>query len=227
MNFFELFFPKYCISCKKIGEYICSSCFSSISFTQGYMCAMCGNAALNGKTHPGCKTKYSIDGVISCVEYKNVIKKVIYTLKYKPYAFNIVHAVGDLMYEMLIQDELWHQINTEKTVFVPIPLYKSRLRTRGYNQSLLVAQELGKRFKLSTQDLLMRKRNTVRQASLPKKDRYINVKGAFSIASPVRNITSVILVDDVVTTGATLVEAVNVLKRNGVQKVWGVTFARD
>ncbi|RJQ38517.1 ComF family protein [Candidatus Microgenomates bacterium] len=164
------------------------------------------------------------------------------------------------------------QHGRENLILVPIPLYKSKLKSRGYNQAEILAQELVKRLDPSSRkaglrmtivNLLERVKNTKTQVGLKQKERKENIAGAFKIRNgfchlyepegsqsrrpefisgsreipkPASqrgeqvwndNNLSVLLIDDVLTTGSTLLEAANVLKRNGIKKVWGVTLAKD
>lgn len=139
------------------------------------------------------------------------------------------------MYEGLIQKELFikiiEQLDNEAIMLVPVPLYKSKLKRRGYNQAQLLAQGLSKKLNIPTIDMLVRVKNTSSQVGLDQKKRKTNVSGAFSIAPNSFQYPPagrrVFLIDDVLTTGSTLLEAANVLKRSGAKKVWGIALARD
>jgi len=133
----------------------------------------------------------------------------------------------DLFYEGLIQKEHFYRTITKDTLLVPIPLHPMRARKRGYNQSLLLANGLAKRFDLTVADCLSRVKNTVPQVGLSQKERQENIKDAFALKSGVnmQDVAQVFLIDDVVTSGATLKEAAKLLKKVGVGKVWGVTLA--
>lgn len=135
------------------------------------------------------------------------------------------------------------QVQIGKWVFVPIPLFNSKLRKRGYNQSEILAKSLSKKFNppaiafgkadggqgFATQNLLERTRDTKTQFKLSKSEREENMRSAFKIKNSKFNFrnANIFLVDDIVTTGVTLKEAANVMKRNGANKVFGLTLARD
>ena len=112
---------------------------------------------------------------------------------------------------------------------VPIPLYWHRQNVRGFNQSeeigKLMAQEMGWGF---APDLLIKKRSTKSQVELSVSQRKENLQGVFIVSSPnIQNTNpNILLFDDVFTTGSTLKEVAKVLKRAGVEKVWGLTIAR-
>ena len=233
VNFLDFIFPKRCVLCKKQGSYLCENCFSYLSFDVKSLCLICNKASYNGLTHPACKSRYAIDGCFSALSYKKTVQKLIYNFKYKPYLTDLKNLLSELFYESIIQNE---QFNRELKgppsggwIFVPVPLFSSKLKKRGYNQSEILAKELSKKFKIPFQNILERTRNTKTQVGLSNIDRKLNIKNAFSFNNQKSVISnqSIFLVDDVVTTGSTLKEAAKVLKRNGVKRVIGLTLARD
>ena len=230
MGILDFIFPKRCVNCKRQGDYICTNCFSFVSFDAKSLCLVCNKASFNNLTHPACKTKYSIDGCFSALNYNNIAKKLIYNFKYKPFLSDLENILTDLFYESIIQNEdFMDQISKDEWVFIPIPLFSAKLRKRGYNQSEILAKNLSRKFKIPVQNLLSRVRDTKNQYKLKKEDREENIKNAFIIHNSkfiIQNM-SIFLVDDIVTTGSTLKEAANILKRNGANKVFGLTLARD
>jgi len=233
VDFLNLLFPKYCINCKRLGYYICADCFSFISFDTEGICAVCSRYSINGLTHPRCKKRYSIDGAFSSILYKGVTKKLIYNFKYKPHLTDLRKILSDLFYEGLIQKEEFYSIyqkSLSNLILVPIPLYKSKERARGYNQAEILAEELSKRFNIKALPALKRVKKTVSQVGLSKIDRRKNIKDSFEINQNLKSAIKshyIFLVDDVFTTGSTLMEASRVLKRHGARRVWGLTLARD
>ncbi len=229
MLLFDFLFPKHCIQCKASGGYLCSNCLSYISFTDNMVCVLCQRESLDGLTHPVCKTKYSIDGVFPSVVYKGVVKKIVFSFKYSPYLTDMQKMISELLCEGVIQKELFYPLLYIKSVLVPIPLHKKKLRKRGYNQSYLLAKGIAERFGIPVIDCLERVKETKTQVGLSKELRQENIKGAFRVKAEFERIMKeypqVFLVDDVVTSGATLKEAANTVKRAGVRHVWGVTFA--
>lgn len=180
-------------------------------------------------THPKCLRKYTIDGYFAALNYKGILKKMLYQFKYSPYLTDLQTVLGDLLYERLIQDEQFDSVLRTDPIVVPIPLSKSKLRKRGYNQAEILAKYLGKRFDLPVKNLLERVKETKPQYGLKREERMENMKDAFGIAKSVEQSAkgSALLVDDVVTTGSTLREAANTLKRNGFGKVYGIVLAQD
>ena len=130
------------------------------------------------------------------------------------------------MYEGLIQQEAFYNVDKQSSFLLPIPLHKKRLRERGYNQSEIMAIDLGIRLGLPIKKLLIRQVKTERQVGKTQKERRENVKGAFSIVEG-SGITgkTIFLIDDVVTSGSTMNEAAKLLKRNGAKAVYGLALA--
>lgn len=190
---------------------------------------VCQKQAIFGYTHPGCQTKYSIDGVFSSVVYAGVVKKLVYKFKYKPYLTDLTGLLTDLFYEGIIQKEAFMKALKSETILIPIPLHTTKMKKRGYNQSMLLAKGIGDKFGISVVDGLDRVKNTKTQVGLSQPERQENIKDAFALKkqflSQIKNQKQVFLIDDVSTSGATLREAAKILKRAGVEKVWGITLA--
>ncbi|HUC40147.1 MAG TPA: ComF family protein, partial [Gemmatimonadales bacterium] len=114
----------------------------------------------------------------------------------------------------------------ERSALVPIPLAPKRLRTRGYNQSEVLARALARKWRIPVlPDLLVRTRETPTQTALTPGTRLANVAGAFHVRRATPHV-SYVLVDDVFTTGATLAEAARALEQAGATTIHAVTFAR-
>jgi competence protein ComFC len=229
MSLLDFLFPKRCVQCKKIGSYICSQCFTYITFTDTIVCIVCQRPAIGGITHPVCRTRYGVDGVFPSLVYKGIVKKLIYTFKYPPYLSDLQVTLTELFYEGLIQKEQFYKHFSPESVFVPVPLHASKFRKRGYNQAQKLAEGLSKKFEIPVVDCLARVKNTKTQVGLTKDERQENIKDAFAVKKEymekLKTIQQVFLVDDVATSGATLRESAKVLKRAGVRDVWGVTLA--
>ncbi len=192
------------------------------------ICLVCNKNTLDGLTHSSCQGKYSIDGVFAGIAYKGIVKKLIYNFKYKPYLSDLKESLTELFYESIIQQEIFQNVYKITPVLVPIPLHAKRLRERGYNHAKLLAEGLSGKLNLQVIDVLRRTKDTKSQFGLKLKDRKRNIEDAFILNTKYSMLnTSVLLVDDILTTGSTLLEAARVLKRHGVKKVWGLTLARD
>lgn len=225
---FSLLFPKKCIGCKEPGSYICPNCFSKISFLGYQYCAICQKGSVNGLTHPRCMTPYGIDGIISSIAYKGIVKKLIYQFKYRPFLYDLRKPLGRLMCEGLIQNETFMSfINKKDVLITSVPLHPKREKGRGYNQSKLLAQELSKFIGILYIDkILERKIYTKPQFQLTKEERKHNLKNAFSVNMNVKG-KNILLVDDITTSGVTLRECGKILKRSGAKRVLGIALAHE
>lgn len=228
----SLIYPKRCVRCRKGGDYICDNCFATISFLQYQLCGACQKGSIDGMAHPTCRTTYGIDGIISSIAYKGIVKKLLYQFKYRPYLSDLKVILGKLLYEGLIQQEAFEKFIEYKEVWITaVPLHKSRERMRGYNQSELLAKELAKHLHVEyTSSILDREKHTKPQFELKKEERKKNILGAFGLNPKFKQKIkgkSFIIVDDITTTGATLRECGKVLKQGGAGKVLGVTLAHE
>lgn len=227
----EIFYPKRCVACRRPGSYICGEDFAKISFLDFQICGVCQKGSIDGMTHPGCKTAHSIDGIISSIAYRGIVKKLLYQFKYRPFLTDLKKPLGKLFYEGLIQQEAFIKFLEKDTFLVAIPLHKSRERKRGYNQSELLANELSKLLLIpKISNVLVRIKKTTPQFKLSKEERRVNLKDAFGINLKLKDTIkgkNILLVDDITTTGATLKECAKILKRSGVGKVLGITLAHE
>lgn len=164
----------------------------------------------------------SEDQIFSVFPYSPDMKTIIHELKYygkTHLAGNLGNAVGKLILE--------NKQLSNADYIVPVPLHKVRLRSRGFNQSELLSEKISEVTGIScVAGQLIRKRYTETQATLPLNKRAKNVEGAFQIKDDkIFNKKRVILVDDVITTGSTLLECIKVLKAGGAGEVKAVTAA--
>lgn len=219
-------FPKTCLGCGRTGSYICTSCLSNVKLAKP-ICPYCERPSIDGVTHVKCQTKLGLNGLISIWEYDGVIKRAILALKYK-YATEIATLLNSFIIEKLKSRNFGFTVPNSCSL-VPIPLHWHRQNVRGFNQSIEVGKSIaglmGWNF---LPELLIKKQQTISQVELKGDERRHNLKGVFEVnPNYVLNPSySVLLFDDVFTTGSTLHEAAKVLKRAGGQKVWGLTIAR-
>jgi len=218
----DFIFPKKCTGCEKFGEYFCRDCHNKIEFVEKPVCPVCQRQAVEGKTHPGCKTRYTPDGLVVACRYKDPIKKAISKVKYR-WVYDIEKVLVDLLASRIYKFDL-----PQKLILVPVPLHKKRKNWRGFNQAEILAKELAKKFDVEYSGLLFRNRETKTQVGLDKKARKKNVKGAFFVQEKVNQSVrgkNIMLIDDVYTSGATISECAKVLKKSGAKSVWGMVIA--
>jgi ComF family protein len=163
---------------------------------------------------------------VSFGEYKGGLRRLVHLLKYEG-VMPVQAPLGRMLAEAVA--ELLPLRGESGPLLVPVPLHRSRRRARGFNQAELIARAAIKRlpkFELAP-GVLVRQRETVSQVGLSREERIENMRGAFRVAHAGRvKGRSVIVVDDVMTTGTTLSECARVLKRAGAEKVWAATVAR-
>ncbi len=219
VNFLDLIFPKHCVSCKKLGSYLCKNCYLKIEFVQNPVCPICQRQAVSGKTHPGCAGKYKLDGLVVACRYLGPVKMAIIKVKYK-WIYDVEKVFVDLLSECFWKFDVPGDI-----ILVPVPLHFKRKSWRGFNQSEILAKSLAKKFKVPFANMLARTRETKTQVGLGRDARRENVKGAFVVSGTVLKDKNIVLVDDVFTSGATISECCNVLKRAGAKSVWALSVA--
>ncbi len=166
---------------------------------------------------------FALDRLLAVAFHCGPLRVAIHQLKYKDVRA-LAAPLGKLMGEGWTA---WGAGADTLDVIVPVPLHPKRLRERGYNQSALLARELGQHLQLPVaEDLLVRTRATAPQVGLGALQRQENVRNAFQYVGPIAETKRVLLVDDVCTTGATLEAAAVALRDGGAQTIWAYTLAR-
>ncbi len=224
MSFLDLIFPKTCLECHKEGFYICSDCVSKVRIAKP-ICPYCEKASIDGLTHIKCQKKFGLDGLLSVWEYEGVIRKAILALKYK-YSLEVGTELSEVFARYLKSSKFLVQ---KCDIFVPVPMFWYRQNKRGFNQASEVGSFVaGKMLWKFYPDLLERTKPTTPQTELSGEERRGNLRGVFAVSPNYApgTLYSVLIFDDVFTTGSTLAEAARALKKSGVGKVWGLTIAR-
>ncbi len=166
------------------------------------------------------QTPPQIDGIRSVLYFEGALRAAIHALKYRR-ARDLAGLLGGLM------GDYWQDQPIPVDVIVPVPLHPARERSRGYNQSALLALGLAEAADLPVRvDLLARIRATAPQVDLGAEARRENVRGAFYCENGSATGLRVLLVDDVCTTGATLEACSQALRAGGASSVWALTLAR-
>ena len=226
MGLVDLIFPRSCLSCGNQGRYVCDSCIKKVPSPK-LVCPECQRPSIDGFTHIKCKRTLSLDGIISIWCYQGVVRTALLKLKYA-YAREIATEIS--VYTNYQLDKFLIALPKNPTL-VPIPLYFLKENLRGFNQTEILGKAMAMRQTWKfVPDLLLRKMLKKPQAELKGDERKENIKGVFALNSfyqpLITNHQSLILFDDIYTTGSTLKEACKVLKRNGANVVWGLTIAR-
>jgi len=199
----EVVYPRenYCIICKEDDCFgICNTCKNSIKI-------------LN-EVHQ--------DKVISYGYYGGVLKDLILKFKYKNN-----FTAGDILAEFL-EEYITKNLKYKKYIITYIPLSKKSKKNRGFNQCEYIAEKIGRDLSIEVLDVLIKQKETKEQKKLKRDERYENIKDAFKIKKgiEVKNY-NIILIDDVVTTGATLQEAYKLLKKFEVKEIKLLTLAKS
>ncbi|MFC1864720.1 ComF family protein [Chloroflexota bacterium] len=216
-------FPQRCVGCGKEGSFLCYSCRSSLARIMPPLCPKCGRPQPSGILCPSCVScQAEIDGIRSPFRFEGVIRQAIHWQKYRN-----IRALAAPLAQMLNDYLITNPVPGE--VLVPVPLHRKRLRERGYNQSVLLARELGKLTNLPVvDDCLIRQRHASPQARTSTLDeRRSNVADAFTGCAQRLRDKQILLIDDVSTSGATLNACAVALKGAGATSVWGLVLARE
>jgi len=219
----DILFPQWCVGCGKEGNFICCSCRRSLTLLVPPLCPRCGKPQASSILCSACADwQANIDGIRSPFQFDGVMRQAIHQLKYgnlRALAKPLAKLLRDYLIENPVSEE----------VLVPVPLHQKRLRERGYNQSSLLARELGKLINLPVvDDCLIRQRHAPPQARTANiEERRSNVANAFTCRDHRLRDKNVLLIDDVCTSGTTLDACASVLKTAGAISVWGLVLTRE
>jgi len=226
-----LLYPPVCVVCGAdvpFREQLCDSCQGRASRIVAPFCRKCSQpfeGALEGEfTCANCahRTLY-FEAAVSAYRSRGVVRQIIHDFKYGRQVY-LRHSITRWL-EVAMNDE---RISAERfDVIAPVPLHPARQRERGFNQASLLAELLSKQVSVPWKLLLERHRYTTTQTALDRAERIENLRNAFRLRKniDVRRLR-ILLIDDVLTTGATLSECARVLKNAGATSVYAVTAAR-
>jgi ComF family protein len=207
----NLVFPRFCLGCGQKGEDLCLKCLTN-SPEAGRECAR---------------------WIFPLYDYRHPpIRCAIRSLKYKNRR-GLARIFAEVLYNRILEElaDLAQLENFRDAILIPIPLSSRRLRERGFNQASLICEALAKMDReenfILEKRILIKPKNTEQQARIESRSQRLkNIIGSFGIKNPekIKN-RNIILVDDVITTGATLQEARKVLKESGARKIIAFTLA--
>ena len=219
----DCLFPRVCVGCGRPGGFLCASCRQTVVRIEPPTCPLCGRPQSSDVLCPSCASRRpAIDGIRSVFRLEGAIRHAVHELKY-----NNLRAIAPMLAHHLHM--CLKESGLEPDTIVPVPLHRTRERRRGYNQSFLLARALSHDTGLPVKSqLLTRTRNTESQVgSRSARTRSLNVAGAFHCPDDAATGTSILLIDDVCTTGATLEDCARALRTAGASRVWGLTVARE
>lgn len=223
LRILNVLFPNICLNCRQESETIlCPKCLDKISVNQTFFCAVCKRRLAENKKICHKKTAYLLAPAGS---YQDpALKQLIWILKYRRFrpAAKIIAEILNRYLENIGLD--W-----SKFKITSVPLHPHRQRQRGFNQAELIADELAKLRKTTAENYLTRIKDNAPQVKMKnREERKTNMKECFSAIknAPLKN-QSIILVDDVSASGATLESAALVLKKAGAKKIIGLVLTKS
>ena len=231
----DIVYPKACLVCKtrlngisSIDNLVCGQCWSKFKKNPPPFCHSCGRH-LDGKNPVKniclkcVRKKIYFDRAFSPCLYDGVIKELIHEFKYNGKDY-LGRSLSRLMIEFIKEYALPMDY---LDLIVPVPLHKTRLREREFNQAQILSGCIAKEFhKKMLDNVLIRNRHTKTQTELEEDMRFLNVQNSFSVvrSQDIKD-ANILLVDDVLTTAATSSEAAHTLKESGANIVFVLTLA--
>jgi len=224
----DILFPPRCLFCRTrvagndSGCHLCGECEKNL-LDPGSCCPWCGSPYGDGAgICPGCRGRYFAFSAACAVGlYRGALKQIIHNYKYRGQYF-LAEPLGKLIVRQIYLSG-W----PEFSLVVPLPLYPGRLAERGFDQALLLAQVVGKGLNKPVKELLKRVKPTSTQTLLGEKERWHNVKDAFAFRHGENLAGTVLLIDDLLTTGATAHYAAEALLAAGAREVYLAVVGRS
>lgn len=214
-NLLDILFPPLCLRCEREGVWVCSVCKKKLP-----------ERIKQVEVRPFTNAPQTYSWVAFAEGWA---EKLIHRIKFGG-CFAYLEPIAKILSTRFRDSKTWGTQSFDAVTFVP--LHVNRKRKRGFDQSELLAKNIAKNLSLPLRPLLRRTKQTHTQAELPAERRRQNIAGAFQPNRPVDILPyfryeerSVLLIDDVVTTGATLAAATTVLKAFGVEHVTALTIA--
>jgi ComF family protein len=220
---FSLFWEKKCYACGQVWHFFCPACNNTLDIYKPY-CYVCKEYSHNFKTHRKCSTYFPLKQVIVLTHYRQTwIKKLIRHAKY----YSKYSSFEDLISQN--KDFFNTYVDTNKALLVPIPIHPIRKWKRWYNQSEKISYYLSSILDIPVNTkIIYKKRYTKHQSHLSQKERQKNLESSFWVrVNTFSNDTIIYLVDDVVSTGSTLLEAAKELRRFWFTDIRAIVLASD
>jgi ComF family protein len=215
-------FPPVCAGCGAVNYRFCPLCLNNVKLLHDTFCLSCGGPTQTSKKLcPKCLELhiYCTD-IYSWAEYEGSLRKAIHNLKYKQDI-----GLGDFFAPYLIS--IIEKKRCLIDLVIPVPISKTRLKTRGFNQSTLLSTPIARYFSLEhSRNSLIRVKETESQTHLSAEDRLINMEDAFYGNPAKLKGRKVLLVDDIVTTGATMNSCAKAMLEAGAEQIYGISIAK-
>lgn len=216
-------FPPRCASCGALGEEVCERCIFKIKIFHHTHCPHCGQ----GSVFPlACPCDARNIPLTSLFTLGPTLRTVLHKIKYQNNPTPLKHTLYNLSHQQIQTLSFLSQRDIQ--ALVPVPLHKTKLKERGYNVPHLFTTLLGELLGHQTLDLLVRTRETSPQAKISDAlHREKNIAGAFELVSDSSAKGHLLLVDDVITSGATIEAAAKPLAKAGYGPIWGLSLAQE
>lgn len=223
-HLFDLLLPQRCVGCGTLGENLCRACTEGFTVLSPLKCPLCNtNVAKPYTLCRKCAIAYPrLRGIVTIGAYAGPLRQAIHQFKYRSRT-SLARELGTLLCETLIAAEI-----PDCAAIVPVPLHPAREAARGFNQAALISGQISEVFKTPILNgAAERIVDTPPQVGLSREQRLRNVAGAFATPRGAFSRGGMLLVDDVATTGATLVTCARTLTHEGgAPWVWGAVLAR-
>ncbi|HJA32581.1 MAG TPA: ComF family protein [Candidatus Eisenbergiella pullicola] len=218
----DLLFPRRCPVCdrpvKPAGDLICAECRPKLKYVRQPLCMKCGKQLADSQQEycADCAHKKHVyDRGISLYQYRSV-QNAIYRFKYGGRREYAEFLGGEMAARLGPQILAW-----KPDALIPVPLHEKRLQKRGYNQAGLLAEEIGRRLGICVlSDWIGREKNTVPLKQLDVPERQNNLKKAFKIRRDDVKLNTIVIIDDIYTTGSTVDEIAAECRRKGVRAIY-------
>ena len=222
----DLLWPPRCVACGSWGTWLCAVCVGTLSGPAAPFCPRCGWGSTNGAFCAACRRGPSyLRGLRSVAPHRTPLRDAIHALKYGGMRV-LVEPLSQILTQLWVHQATSGRVPSVDAV-LPVPLHPSRVRYRGYNQSALLARAFAQRTGLLYhEDWVVRSRRTRSQVGLGPRERWDNVWQAFTVTAQEVSGAHLLLVDDVMTTGATLEACAYSLLEAGAAEVWALTLTR-
>ncbi len=214
-NVLSIIAPHHCYGCTKLGVVLCDNCKYNITIDQYEQCILCGASAGKSTLCGNCSAPFSRAWCAG--ERQGVLLQTL-----NAYKFERVEAAYKPLASLLA--DITPQLPSD-CVVVPIPTIPSHVRQRGYDSVELVARQFAKQKNVRMERVLQRRTTTI-QTGRSRKQRLDQAADAFQLKHSLGD-SIYLLVDDVVTTGATLISAARLLREGGAREVWVAALARQ
>lgn len=216
----DLVFPPSCVACNREGAFVCTDCEANLPRLEPPYCRKCSDPGPRSLCEWCRSTNQPFDGITAPYRWSGAVPQMVYALKYRG-----VRASAPRLAELMASHLSARSISSD--IIVPVPLHRRRERERGYNQSELLAKGIANQTGIPiATDVLTRTRNTRPQVTMQNPDeRRENITGAFECVGDVAG-KHVLLIDDVVTTGATIAACSTPLRAAGAMSILALSLAR-